>query len=133
MDVVDPGVLVQAGPYITGSSTVYSADIVTVSGDGRAFKRVKIIVDASAMLAAQVADANSQLSGATGDTTGLNTTSSSTAISAGAVIVYRRDLTDSGWPMDPEIRRALRKGQPLPQTGSNVGTAASGGSLTFSP
>jgi hypothetical protein len=128
MDLLDPEVLRQAGPYLTGSSTVYSADIVTVSGDGRAFKRVKIVVDASAMLAAQVADANSYLSGAT--ETGMD---ASTAIMTGPVIVYRRDLTDSGWPMDPEIRRALRRGEQLSQATSNVGAAATSDSLTFGP
>jgi DNA uptake protein ComE-like DNA-binding protein len=33
-------------PYVTGSSYQYSADIVAVSGDGKAFKRVRIVVDA---------------------------------------------------------------------------------------
>lgn len=33
-------------PYITGQSYQYSADIVAVSGDGRAYKRVRIVVDA---------------------------------------------------------------------------------------
>jgi type II secretory pathway component PulK len=32
---------------ITGQSSQYSADIVAVSGDGRAFKRVRIVVDVS--------------------------------------------------------------------------------------
>jgi len=35
------------GNYITNRSFVYSADIVAVSGDGRAFKRVRIVVDAT--------------------------------------------------------------------------------------
>ncbi|MDB5299208.1 MAG: comEA protein, partial [Phycisphaerales bacterium] len=34
------------GARITGRSYFYSADIVSVSGDGRAFKRVRIVVDA---------------------------------------------------------------------------------------
>ena len=34
------------GGRITGRSYQYSADIVAVSGDGRAFKRVRIVVDA---------------------------------------------------------------------------------------
>jgi DNA uptake protein ComE-like DNA-binding protein len=88
----------QAGSWITGSSTVFSADIVTVSQDGRAFKRVKIVVDAS---------------------------------SGTPTIVYRRDLTDAGWPMDPAIRTALRKGLPL-DTVTGTGSASSG-RLTFSP
>jgi type II secretory pathway component PulK len=36
----------EIGPYITNRSYVYSADILAVSGDGRAFKRVRIVVDA---------------------------------------------------------------------------------------
>lgn len=35
----------QIAPYITGVSYQYSADIVAVTGDGRAFKRVRIVVD----------------------------------------------------------------------------------------
>ena len=66
------------GNYVTGNSTVYSADIVTASQDGRAFKRVKIVVDSS---------------------------------SGVPQIVYRRDLTDFGWPLDPSIRQALRNGE----------------------
>jgi hypothetical protein len=38
--------LVQWGGRITTKSYQYSADIVAVSSDGRAFKRVRIIVDA---------------------------------------------------------------------------------------
>jgi type II secretory pathway component PulK len=37
----------EIGSYITARSFVYSADIVAVSGDGRAFKRVRIVVDAT--------------------------------------------------------------------------------------
>ena len=33
--------------YITGESYQFSADIVAASGDGRAFRRVRIVVDAS--------------------------------------------------------------------------------------
>jgi hypothetical protein len=84
---IDPTILAAAAPYITGSSTVYSADIVTVSRDGRAFKRVKIVVDTS---------------------TGT------------PQIIYRRDMTELGWPLDPQIRQNLRDGQEL-------GTAGVGG------
>jgi hypothetical protein len=134
MDTIDPQVLVAAGPYITGTSTVYSADIVTVTQDGRAFKRVKIVVDASAMYAAQVANANSNLSGATGNTgNAIISGSSGTASSTGPVIVYRRDLTAAGWPIDPEVRRALRRGELPLQASTNTGSAATGNSLTFGP
>lgn len=66
------------GNLITGKSSRYSADILAVSGDGRAFKRVRIVVDASG---------------------------------TEPQIIYRRDLTDRGWPMDPEILTAMRSGQ----------------------
>jgi len=74
----DPNANPGWGVMITGSSTVYSADIVTVSQDGRAFKRVKVVVDAS---------------------------------SGTPQIVYRRDLSDAGWPLDPSVLESLRSGQ----------------------
>jgi DNA uptake protein ComE-like DNA-binding protein len=40
--------------YITARSFIYSADIVAVSGDGRAFKRVRIVVDSQAIPASIV-------------------------------------------------------------------------------
>ena len=67
------------GSFITGRGAVYSADIVAVSGNGRAFRRVRIVVD--------------------------------TAGESGPRIVYRRDLTDLGWPMDPQILQGLRNGE----------------------
>lgn len=80
---------------ITSRSFVYSADIVAVSGDGRSFKRVRIVVD------------------------GRQTP---------AKVVYRRDLTGYGWPLPPEIRQAMRAGQP-PPTGYSSSTGMFGGSL----
>ena len=46
MDALSPQKLAAIGSRVTGRSYQYSADIVAVSGDGRAFKRVRIIVDA---------------------------------------------------------------------------------------
>jgi hypothetical protein len=63
---------------LSGTSYQYSADIVAVSGDGRAFKRVRIVVDCQA---------------------------------APSKIVYRRDLTNLGWPLPLETRTQLRSGQ----------------------
>jgi type II secretory pathway component PulK len=73
----------------TLSSYQYSADIVAVSGDGRAYKRVKIVVDCT---------------------------------QTPCKIIYRRDLTGLGWPLDEQIRTSLRSGQGIqPGTaGSNV-------------
>jgi type II secretory pathway component PulK len=76
---------------ITGKSYQYSADILAVSGNGRAFKRVRLVIN---------------VSGTTPQ------------------VVYRRDLTDRGWPMDTDLLASLRAGQGLGQSG----TAASAGS-----
>lgn len=65
------------GGAITGRSTRYSADIVGVSGNGRAYCRIRIIVDAT---------------------------------SGTPQVVYRRDLTDTGWPLPQEVRDQLRAG-----------------------
>jgi type II secretory pathway component PulK len=78
----------QLSQYVNGKSRQYSADIVAVSGNGRAFKHVRIVVDAS------------------GST---------------PKIVYRRDFTDRGWPMEPEILAALRTGRGLVGTGGYSG------------
>jgi len=67
--------------YVTGSSYQYSANILAVSGNGRGFKNVRVVIDAR---------------------------------TTPAKIVYRRDLTDQGWPMDQETLRSLRAGQGVP-------------------
>ena len=74
---------------ITGKTNQYSADILAVSGNGRGFKRVRMVIDAS---------------------------------STTPQIIYRRDLTDRGWPMDPQILASLRSGQ-----GQVSGSGMSGG------
>jgi hypothetical protein len=66
--------------YVTGSSYQYSAYILAVSANGRAFKHVRVVIDAR---------------------------------TSPAKIVYRKDLTDQGWPMDQETLRSLRAGQGL--------------------
>ncbi len=81
-------------PHITDRSYQYSADIVAVSADGRAFKRVRIVVDAT---------------------------------QTPAKIVYRKDLTSLGWPLDPQIRIDMRLGQQPPDAemvGNNPGSNA---------
>jgi type II secretory pathway component PulK len=69
---------------LTGTSYRYSADIVSVSKNGRAFKHVKVIVD-----------------------------SQTTPVS----IIFRRDLTDKGWPMNPALLERIRESSVLPETG----------------
>jgi hypothetical protein len=67
--------------YVTGKTYQYSADIIAVSGNGRAFKRVRVIIDAR---------------------------------STPFKIIYRRDITERGWPLAPEILTSLRQGAGLP-------------------
>lgn len=69
--------LIDLGNQITGRGEFYSADIVAASGNGRSFRRVRIVVDIS---------------------------------STGPKIVYRRDITDQGWPLDESILQSLRDG-----------------------
>jgi DNA uptake protein ComE-like DNA-binding protein len=83
---------------ITARSWQYSADIVAVSADGRAFKRVKVVVDGTPV--------NNQV--------------------LPAKIVFRRDLTSLGWPLDPAIRTALRAGEKLPPPAAGTGPGETG-------
>jgi len=66
--------------FVTGSSYQYSAYILAVSANGRAFKHVRVVIDAR---------------------------------TTPAKIVYRKDMTDQGWPMDQETLRSLRAGRGL--------------------
>lgn len=77
-NVLQPKQSAQIGQFISNRSFFYSADIVAVSSDGRAFKRVRIVVDAR---------------------------------QSPAKIVYRKDLTQYGWPLPEEIRTSLRMGK----------------------
>jgi type II secretory pathway component PulK len=69
---------VNLGSQITTRTFQWSADILAASGNGRAFKRCRIVVDLR---------------------------------SGTPQIVYRREITDRGWPMDPQILLALRSGE----------------------
>ena len=69
----------EVGEDIIARGSFFSADIVALSGNGRGFRRVRIVVDASDPLSPQ--------------------------------IVYRRDLTDRGWPLDPALLESIRTGQ----------------------
>jgi type II secretory pathway component PulK len=76
------------GNLITTTTNQYSADIVAASGNGRSYKRVRIVVDAS---------------GSTPQ------------------IIYRREITDRGWPLDPQILASLRAGQGPGGGGGGIG------------
>lgn len=65
------------GNRICGQGRQFSADIIAMSGNGRGFKRVRIVVDAGATTPR---------------------------------IVYRRDISERGNPLDASIRQSLRSG-----------------------
>jgi DNA uptake protein ComE-like DNA-binding protein len=79
-EVLDQTKAVGIGRYITVHSNQYSADIIALSGNGRAYKRYKAVLD-------------------TQKTT--------------PRVVYWREVTNFGWPLDSEIVATLRKGKPL--------------------
>jgi hypothetical protein len=85
-----------AATFLTGASYRYSADIVAVSADGRAFRRVRIVIDVSQY---------NPLGAALGTTT------------PPATIIYRKDLTAYGWPLpggkNNDLREQLRHGTQL--------------------
>ena len=68
------------GNLITATSNQYSADILAASIDGRAFRRVRVVIDIS-------------------------------SANAPPRIIYRRDLTDRGWPLDAQTLADLRAGR----------------------
>ncbi len=74
------------GDYITGESTIYSADIVAVTSHARAYDRCRILIQAG------------------------------NGSSTNSRIIYRQDVTSDGWPLPAAIRQALRAGQPPPIT-----------------
>jgi type II secretory pathway component PulK len=70
--------LITADPY------QFSAEIVAASSDGRAFRRARIVVDASDQQASRPR------------------------------VVYRNDLTEKGWPLDRAILDGMRAGTFVP-------------------
>jgi hypothetical protein len=98
---LQPAQIVNVAPYVTDRSYQYSADIVAVSGDGRSFKRVRIVIDGSGL-------------------------APNAATATPAQIIYRKDLTSLGWPLDPAIRAAMRQGQPPPDAGSTSNNSGTG-------
>jgi type II secretory pathway component PulK len=79
-DAIDKTKAVAIGDQVTSRSYRYSADVVGVSGDGRAYHRVRVLIDGT---------------------------------QATPVVTYRRDLTDTGWPLGWDVRQALRSGAGL--------------------
>jgi len=73
--------------YITVHSYQFSADIVAVSGDGRAYRRYLAVVDAS---------------------------------TSPPSVLYWKDLTYLGWPLDPAILSSLRSGSGLAGTTTGI-------------
>jgi type II secretory pathway component PulK len=74
---VSATVLSRIGPYITGHSYQYSADIVAVTADGQFFRRVRVVIDCQ---------------------------------QSPAKIIYRKDMTQYGWPLPKDIRDQMKAG-----------------------
>ena len=98
-NALQPAQIASVADYITDRSYQYSADIVAVSGDGRSFKRVRIVIDASGLVAATPMPAQ---------------------------IIYRKDLTSLGWPLSAATRNAMRQGQAPPDANSNTNNPGTG-------
>ncbi|MDB5296237.1 MAG: comEA protein [Phycisphaerales bacterium] len=78
------------GARLTNKSYQYTADIVAVTGNGKGFRRVRVVVDAR---------------------------------QSPARIIYRKDLTELGWPLDLATRETLRQGGTLEPTNASVDPA----------
>jgi hypothetical protein len=83
VDALDEEKAIQAAGLLTNHSYQFSADIVAVSGDGRGFVRYHVVFDTLSPDGSQVAEAH---------------------------VVYLQDVTHLGWPIESEIRLALRQG-----------------------
>jgi type II secretory pathway component PulK len=66
------------GNQVAGTGRQYSADLVALAGNGRAFRRVRVVIDTTP---------------------------------TPPRVVYRRDWTDRGWPLDPQILEDVRAGR----------------------
>ncbi|MEZ6190653.1 MAG: type II secretion system protein GspK [Phycisphaerales bacterium] len=77
---------IQAAGLLTTDSYQYSADIVAVSGDGRGFVRYRVVFDTLSSNGEEIDKAR---------------------------VVYFQDITNLGWPIDPQVRVALREGTPI--------------------
>jgi len=87
VDVLEEEKAKAIGPYITGRSYQFSADIVSVSGNGRAYRRYRVVVDAS---------------------------------QSPPRVLYWKDLTHLGWPLDPTVLDTLRAGGDVSQLTMSV-------------
>lgn len=83
---VDAATATQIGPYITGSSYIFSADIVGVGHHGRGYRRTKFVYDTSGMVT-----------------------------NAYPVIVDRKDLDTLGWSLGEEWYATLREDNQEPR------------------
>ncbi len=95
VDALDKEKAVAAANLLTTRSFQFGADILAVSGDGRGFVRYRVVID---------------------------TLSSNGEEVEGPRVVYLQDITDLGWPIDPEIRVALRQGATVDEVSEQYGS-----------
>ena len=84
------------GASLTYRSYQFTADVVAISGDGRGFCRLRVVLDVAPVL-----DGSATL----------------------PQIVYIQDLTARGWPLAPEVLTAVKAGTPLEQAASMQDTS----------
>lgn len=83
LDVLGEDKAVTAARYMTHRSYQFTADIVAVSGDGRGFCRLRVVLDCLPVIEGEATL---------------------------PVIRHIEDLTSYGWPLDEEVRELLRTG-----------------------
>ncbi len=83
VDALGEDKAVEAADRVTTRSYQFSADILAVSGDGRAFVRQRVVIDTLSTNGREI---------------------------EGPRVIYHQDITDLGWPIDPEIKTKLRQG-----------------------
>ena len=83
---------------LTHRSFQFTADIVAISGDGRSFTRLRVVLDTAA-----VVDGSATL----------------------PTVLHVQDLTELGWPLDPAIREGLQAGMRVEEIAATYGSSSS--------
>src|SRR5207244_2576366 len=89
------------GNLITWRSYQYSAEIIAVSANGRAWRRFRIVIDNSP---------TNSLPATSSVTLGAASSTTPTPVPGCPQIIYRRDISDRGFPLDLGILDSLRAG-----------------------
>lgn len=114
---------VEAASMLTTRSNVYTADIVAVSGDGRAFVRWTVVLDTTRFeLGAALSPVFSSNGPANGGESA-GQTSGGGGTSGGGLprVLSLVDRSAMGWPLEREVLEALRGGETIEAVSSAYG------------